>query len=475
MKRRTFLKALGGLGGLSLASPLINSAMAQIETPRRFVFILEGNCIEPINLMTPGARALINASVLGDIGDARSFSKMYGHGQVLTAADPLSGAISLDPLAGGDDRLDLNQKSAVIFGLSSTVTGGGHNTNFGALSSTRATGARSGGPTIDAVLAAHPTVRQQTPFDAIRVGVHSLQSLMNTTTCAYSAANAAPLIIDPARAFTNLFGVVGDAQSQAAFNRKGLLLDYALADVNAALATFPGNRQERAKLEGYLESLEAVRLRQQRLGILGPMLASVPPAPSESELYGAEDPLLRLHAHFELIRAALIGQLTNVAVIGVGTGGGFNLPYPALNPDFPRHDIHHMSEIEPAQAIPIIQAATRDLVTKAAGLARSLAAVPEGDGTMLDHTLIVLMSENGERHHSEGIEWPTLLIGGQKMGFKTDGRTLVYPGHRHANNRQMSNLFNTIGHAAGMDLNHFGAEGASRIAPGPLSEIWRPS
>ena len=134
-----------------------------------------------------------------------------------------------------------------------------------------------------------------------------------------------------------------------------------------------------------------------------------------------------------------------------------------------------MTEIEPAQAIPIIQAATRDLVTKAAGLARALAAVPEGDGTMLDNTLIVLMSENGERHHSEGIEWPTLLIGGQKMGFNTDGRTFIYPGVRNVNNRQMSNLFNTLGHSAGIDLNYFGAEGASRIAAGPLNEIWQPA
>ena len=129
MRRRTFLKGLGGLGGIGLVSPLINSAWAQNPAPKRFVFILEGNCIEPINFMTPGAKALVNASVIADIGDARSFSKMYGHDMLLTAQDPLSGAISLDPLAGGDGLLDLNQKSAVLFGLSSTVTGGGHNTN----------------------------------------------------------------------------------------------------------------------------------------------------------------------------------------------------------------------------------------------------------------------------------------------------------------------------------------------------------
>ena len=122
MKRRTFLK-LDRLGGLSLVSPLMNSAWAQNQAPKRFVFILEGNCIEPINLMTPGAKALIAASATNEIGDARSFSKVYGHNNLLTVNDPLSAAISLDPLAGGDGVLDLNQKSAVLFGLSSTVTG----------------------------------------------------------------------------------------------------------------------------------------------------------------------------------------------------------------------------------------------------------------------------------------------------------------------------------------------------------------
>jgi hypothetical protein len=40
------------------------------------------------------------------------------------------------------------------------------------------------------------------------------------------------------------------------------------------------------------------------------------------------------------------------------------------------------------------------------------------------------------------------------------------------NNRQVSNLFNALGHAAAEDLNTFGGEGIKRIAEGPLSEFW---
>jgi hypothetical protein len=84
------------------------------------------------------------------------------------------------------------------------------------------------------------------------------------------------------------------------------------------------------------------------------------------------------------------------------------------------------------------------------------------------------MGDNGEQHHSEAREFPLLLVGGSKLGFKTDGRSVVYPGYGDPNNRQLSNMFNTIGHATGdATMNTFGTEGGTRIAPGPLgSEIW---
>lgn len=474
MRRRAFLGGLGGLAGAGLFAPLLRQAWADGPSARRFVFIVEGNGTEPVNLMSPGARAAIDAHASSSTEGRREFSERYGHESVLSVYDDLSAAISLDPLAAGG--LDLTGLSSVVLGLSSTITGGGHTTNFGALSCTRSTPGRSGGPTIDAVLAALPEVRGGAPFDAVRLGVTSTGSSMNTSTCAYGAGNAAPVVMNPSQAFVNLFGAVGDASSRAAFARKGQLLDYAMDDVRAALAASSGSADARAKLEAYLASLEAVSARQQQLSDLSDVLAAVAPAdPSSSALYSSEDPLELLQAHVDLVQAALIGGLTNVAVLAVGTGGGFDLAYPSLIEDFHRHDIHHMGLISADEAIPVIAAATRDLVSKAAGLARALAEVPEDGGSMLDNTLIVLMSDNGEQHHSEGIEWPLLLIGGQNLGFLNDGRSTVFPGVNSAENRQLSNFFNTLGYAAGQELDDFGDEGSGRIALGPLSELWEPT
>jgi hypothetical protein len=53
------------------------------------------------------------------------------------------------------------------------------------------------------------------------------------------------------------------------------------------------------------------------------------------------------------------------------------------------------------------------------------------------------------------------------------GQTLVYPGCGNYHGRQLSNLFNTLGFAAGEELTDFGNEGITRIAEGELGEIWQ--
>ena len=62
--------------------------------------------------------------------------------------------------------------------------------------------------------------------------------------------------------------------------------------------------------------------------------------------------------------------------------------------------------------------------------------------------------------------------GGQALGVATDGRSMAYPGVRDSENRQLSNFFNSLGYAAGTELDDFGTEGSTRIARGPLSELW---
>ena len=94
------------------------------------------------------------------------------------------------------------------------------------------------------------------------------------------------------------------------------------------------------------------------------------------------------------------------------------------------------------------------------------------DAGLLDRTVIVWVGDNGEQHHSTASEFPILLLGGSGVGLRSGGRTVVYPGVNSSENRQLSNLWNTMGYLAGESLDTFGGEeGDLRKAAGPLAEL----
>jgi arylsulfatase A-like enzyme len=91
-----------------------------------------------------------------------------------------------------------------------------------------------------------------------------------------------------------------------------------------------------------------------------------------------------------------------------------------------------------------------------AGLAKKLQAVKEGDGTMLDNTLIVYLSDSGDGHHPTGYEWPMLLLGDLGGTLKTRGRFLQLPTYGQKGHRTTANLYATLLHAAGKPRDTFG-------------------
>ncbi|PZR10497.1 MAG: hypothetical protein DI536_19835 [Archangium gephyra] len=460
MKRRTLLKGLGA----GLFAPLFNEAFAQTMKPARLVIVMECNGIYPETFLSTGARTAIGAA---GIGSRRIFFNQYPMMPLTIPGDALATARSLTPLAASGGDASMVERSAVVLGLSSTITGGGHSSATGALSCAVAGSA----PTFDAVIA--PRLKRTAPFDCIRLGTSSSLTSIAYESCSFGPGRPAPILVNPRLAYETLFGTIvggagmGDQRSQ--------LFDFARDDVRAALAQFRGNSNERLKLERYLTSLEALRSRETLLKSMAPSVRPLlPVAPAMNPLLGGSgtpDSLNWLEAQFQIATSALLGGLTNNVVIASGTSG-FDVRYDQYTA-FARHDLQH--GIDNSGNYTAIASVTRKHVALIAQLARTLAATPEvnASGSMLDNTIIVYMSDNGEQHHSEAREWPTLLVGGNALGFKTDGRTVVFPGDGRPANRQMSNLFNTLGHAFGdASMNEFGREGDTRIAPGPLSEVW---
>jgi len=52
-----------------------------------------------------------------------------------------------------------------------------------------------------------------------------------------------------------------------------------------------------------------------------------------------------------------------------------------------------------------------------------LKGVKEGDGTLLDHTLLVWGSSDGTVNAHNNTDLPTMLVGGHKLGVKHQGHT----------------------------------------------------
>jgi hypothetical protein len=132
----------------------------------------------------------------------------------------------------------------------------------------------------------------------------------------------------------------------------------------------------------------------------GELLALVPEAPSTHPHHGSLHPLDHLRAQFEIATASLLGGLTNVVVLASGMGSAFSLQYSRLIATVGRHDLHHASGNNP-EYLNIIHEVSRQHAGMIAQMARTLAATPEvnAEGSMLDHTAILYLSDNDEQHH----------------------------------------------------------------------------
>ena len=95
-------------------------------------------------------------------------------------------------------------------------------------------------------------------------------------------------------------------------------------------------------------------------------------------------------------------------------------------------------------------------------------AIPEGNGTMMDNTLIVYGSNNGNKQHTNGENWPFVLLGNGGGRFKTGQYT-------HVAGRPLNDLYATFLHGIGKPVDRFNMDNTMATAMkskiGPIEEI----
>lgn len=436
LTRRSILKNVALGAGATLLAPAIQQIAAhaagdaKAAAPRRVVFVMQSNGMNPLHLVPQGMKRRPDGR-----NDRPTNDRLE---EVSLAGKTLHPAI--EPLTPYLDRM------TIVQGLSGAIAKSDHSANHGALGACPA----NKGPmsqTIDSAMAdALPGL-----FKHVAIGYGGSLEPMNYRLSASGPGKAVPIVTSPDLAYKALFGSVADGAGKQAFDRRSNLLDFMSDDVKRTRNALSG--EDRQKLDRYVEAYETLSARQRELVAKGEQLKKHVPKLGEKQTTGVSS--LILEAQFENATAALLAGLTNTVLLTSGGGGQQFGKFPEFGiPDL--HGIGHGGSFNGKTSEECFVELRRFHTKQIAGLCSRLAAVPEGNGTMLDNTLIVYLSDSGEGHHPNLLEWPVVLIGNLGGRLKTAGRYLQLPSYGTAQHRTLANLYTTLLHAAGKPRDSFG-------------------
>jgi len=446
--RRTALKGMTmGAGTVALSPFLQHLKMAHGATgqqlPKRFVFVVKSSGLQ--------------AEYLNPLG--------LKHGGDKLVDEPLSDKTLSDSMKSLEPFKD---KLTIIQGLSGRMTLAGHSAFYGALGGYKA--APNTPPlyaTIDGFLS------EKFPSVFNHIGFKMGEGSQGTTFPSISAKGKGqqlPFQQNPMSAFENLFGSIlegGDLKKK--YMRTGNVLDTMSRDIVKLQKNLPS--QEREKLGHYLDGFEALRDRRTKLVSMQHVLKEH--APEIDDKYTSRFRTQHLEAHFDMASAALISGLTNVVTVHAD---GLDSVYSGIGVGNNVHAIGHGAGYATLSSQDCRNAIRTFHIELIASMADKLSKVPEGNGTMLDNTLIVYLSDNSANHHSFGFEWPMFVLGNLDGKLNSKGRYLAYPHYGNGNHHHtICNWFTTLCHLANSPRDLFGqpdmALGKVENQQGPLNEL----
>jgi hypothetical protein len=297
-------------------------------------------------------------------------------------------------------------------------------------------------------------IGQATRFPSLELGLEGGGLVGNCDSgysCAYTNSIAwrsektpLPPEINPRAVFERLFGD-GELHDRATrlklAKENRSLLDFVMEDTARLRQTLGGADQ--AKLDEYLGSVREMERRIQTAekhdrekvtdADADPAMAKPSGVPVTYEEYAA--------LMFDLMTVAFQTDATRIATFLMGREGS-NRTYRSIGVPEAHHGIsHHMGSVEKIDKLAKINRLHMELF---AAFLRKLKATREGEGTLLDHMLIVYGSglSDGNAHSHQDL--PVLLAGGVN-GQYSMGRHV-----RYAKETPMNNLFLSILDTAGV-------------------------
>lgn len=319
------------------------------------------------------------------------------------------------------------------------------------------------GTTVDQIAAQN--IGQQTQLPSLELAMDLLQVVGqcdNGYACVYqnnlswsSPTTPLPAEAHPRIVFESLFGEGGSmAERRAALRKKASLLDAFTDDLSRLQRNLGPN--DRAKIGQYLETVREVERRIQK-----------------AEADAVDHPIRDLdrpvgvpaayadHARlmFDLQVLAMQGDVTRVITFQLARETS-NRTYPEIGVPDPHHPLSHHGN-DPAKIERMSKINAFHVSLFAEYLAK-LKATPEGDGTLLDHSLILYGSGIGNPNVHDHTNLPILVAGGAAGGMK-GGRHI-----RYAKPTPLANLHLTLLDKVGVRLDSFAD------SKGKVDELFEP-
>lgn len=259
---------------------------------------------------------------------------------------------------------------------------------------------------------------------------------------------------DPIAAFNAIFGDpdVGTDELLAQYQRQVRSLDRVALELERLRPRMP--TADRDKVEAHLQHLLAL---QSDLQSFTP--AACDPAAPEGgfEYNSSSDFPITARRHMDILAQAIACGVTRVGSIQNGnTGnaesyaGNTNWPSEGILFDRSQHVVAHDFEVDPdnAEFVERRKILERFYTQQYAYLLDKLRSIPEGEGTVLDNTLVVWTKGMGRGHRKDRLLY--LLAGGTGFSEVEFGRYIDREGVPH------NNLLVTIANLMGVDIDTFG-------------------
>ncbi|MDG1851660.1 MAG: DUF1552 domain-containing protein [Gammaproteobacteria bacterium] len=238
-------------------------------------------------------------------------------------------------------------------------------------------------------------------------------------TTSFSAPNKPlPMEFNPRKVFIQLMGPYDTQEEREMILRKNSSILDMIADRTRALQKELGNG-DRALLSDYLDTVREIERRVQLAGEQDLTGVDVPTAPV-GEFEDFDDQITMM---FDLIALAYQADLSRISTL-VMAAEGTDRTYPQVNVAGGFHPTsHHTNNPERIAELIRIQSYHMKHFGR---FVQKLADTPDGDGSILDHSLFLYGSNMGNSNQHDNYPLPGILVGGASGAVK-GGKNIVLP------------------------------------------------